>query len=179
MKFIISFIASVFLLTSCGANTPEITASKISPGEVVSCKAISTDAKKTSGTSLQCLDANSSVILESIQGPALINVWGSWCRPCRQEMPFLRALAATGKVQIIGIDIEEANMESARKFVIEQGMTWPNLFDKDGSTKSAFGMGVPVTWFIDSTGAVVHKHIGPFASAADIEKASKKYLGTR
>ena len=164
---------SALLLTSCGTSTPK----SVGGGSVISCSAIPTDATKTSGTTLECLDGNSKVLLESIKGPALINVWGSWCIPCRQEMPYLRALAATKRIQIIGIDVEEADMESARKFVIEQGMSWPNLYDKDGSTKSAFGMGVPVTWFLNSKSEVAYKHVGVLKSEAQLFAEVEKYLG--
>jgi hypothetical protein len=92
-------------------------------------------------------------------------------------MPYLRALAATKRIQIIGIDVEEADMESARKFVIEQGMSWPNLYDKDGSTKSAFGMGVPVTWFLNSKSEVAYKHVGVLKSEAQLFAEVEKYLG--
>ncbi len=166
---------SALLLTSCGNSTPK----SVGGGSVISCSTIPTDATKTSGTTLECLDGNSKVLLESIKGPALINVWGSWCIPCRQEMPYLRALAATGKVQIIGIDVEEADMESARKFVVDQGMTWPNLYDKDGSTKSSFGMGVPVTWYLNSESEVTYKHIGVLKSKDQLFGEVEKYLGIK
>lgn len=173
MKVISVLMISALLLTSCGNSTPK----NVGGGSVISCSAIPTDATKTSGTTLECLDGNSKVLLESIKGPALINVWGSWCIPCRQEMPYLRALAATKRIQIIGIDVEEADMESARKFVIEQGMSWPNLYDKDGSTKSAFGMGVPVTWFLNSKSEVAYKHVGVLKSEAQLFAEVEKYLG--
>ena len=175
MKVISALIISTLLLTSCGTSIQK----SVGGGRVISCSAIPTDASKTSGTTLECLDGSSKVLLESIKGPALINVWGSWCIPCRQEMPYLRALAATGKVQIIGIDVEEANMESARKFVVDQGMTWPNLYDKDGSTKSSFGMGVPVTWYLNSKGEVAYKHIGVLKSEAQLFAEVEKYLGIK
>lgn len=89
----------------------------------------------------------------------------------------MRELAATGKVKIIGIDVEEANMESARKFVIEQGMNWPNLYDADGSTKSSFGMGVPVTWYLNSKSEVAYKHIGVLKSKNQLFSDVEKYLG--
>ncbi len=173
MKLISALLISTLLLTSCGTPVPK----SVGNGQVISCSQIPTNASKTSGTSLTCLDGKSKVLLESIKGPAVINVWGSWCIPCRQEIPFLRALAATKKIQIIGIDVEEANMESARKFVIEQGMSWPNLYDKDGSTKSAFGMGVPVTWFLNSKSEVAYKHVGVFKSEKQLFSEVKKYLG--
>ncbi len=173
MKLISAALISILALTSCGSSTP----TKVAKGQVISCTTIATDTTKTSGTTLSCLDGKSKVLLESITGPAVINVWGSWCIPCRQEMPFLRALAATGKVKIIGIDVEEADMESARKFVIEQGMSWPNLYDADGSTKSSFGMGVPVTWYLNSKSEVAYKHIGVLKSKNQLFSDVEKYLG--
>jgi cytochrome c biogenesis protein CcmG/thiol:disulfide interchange protein DsbE len=175
MRVIPVLIISTLLLTSCGTSTPK----SIGNGKVISCSAISTDSTKTSGTTLECLDGNSKVLLESIKGPVLINVWGSWCIPCRGEMPYLRALAATGKVQIIGIDVEEADMDSARKFVVDQGMTWPNLYDRDGSTKSSFGMGVPVTWYLNRKGEVAYKHVGVLKSKEQLFDEVEKYLGIK
>ena len=70
-------------------------------------------------------------------------------------------------------------MESARKFVIEQGMTWPNLYDKDGSTKSSFGMGVPVTWYLNSKSEVAYKHIGVLKSKDQLFSEVEKYLGIK
>ena len=166
---------STLLLTSCGTTTPK----SVGNGKVISCSTIATDENKTSGITLECLDGNSKVLLESIKGPAIINVWGSWCTPCRDEMPYLRELAATGKVQIIGIDVEEKSMEAARKFVVEQGMTWPNLYDKDGSTKSSFGMGVPITWYLNSKSEVAYKHIGVLKSKDQLFSEVEKYLGIK
>ena len=175
MKIISTLMISTLLLTSCGTTTPK----SVGNGKVISCSTIATDENKTSGITLECLDGNSKVLLESIKGPAIINVWGSWCTPCREEMPYLRELAATGKVQIIGIDVEEKSMEAARKFVVEQGMTWPNLYDKDGSTKSSFGMGVPITWYLTSKSEVAYKHIGVLKSKDQLFSEVEKYLGIK
>ena len=94
-------------------------------------------------------------------------------------MPFLRELAATGKVKIIGIDVEESNMKTGRKFVVDQGMNWPNLYDADGSTKSSFGMGVPVTWYLNSKSEVAYKHIGVLKSKDQLFSHVEKYLGIK
>ena len=91
----------------------------------------------------------------------------------------MRELAATGKVKIIGIDVEEKSMETARKFIVEQGMTWPNLYDRDGSTKSTFGMGVPVTWYLNSNSEVAYRHVGVLKSKDQLFSEVKKYLGIK
>jgi hypothetical protein len=70
-------------------------------------------------------------------------------------------------------------MESARKFVVEQGMSWPNLYDRDGSTKSSFGMGVPVTWYLNNKSEVAYKHVGVFKSKEQLFAEVKKYLGVK
>jgi len=159
------------LLSGCGAQTQ-----LSNDGKVVSCVNIKTDKSKSIGTKLMCLDGKSSVILESIKGPTLINIWGSWCAPCRQELPLLRSAYRSGKVKIIGIDVDEPNIQNGKDFAIKAGITWPNLEDPSGKTKSAFGMGVPVTWFLNSDGVVTYKHIGIFSSSAQLETEIKKYL---
>jgi hypothetical protein len=58
-------------------------------------------------------------------------------------------------------------------------MTWPILYDASGSTRSQFGMGVPVTWFVDASGTVVHKKYGPFESVEEIQLSVIKYLGVK
>jgi peroxiredoxin len=80
-------------------------------------------------------------------------------------------------VQLIGIAVEEKSQAVVKKFIESNGMTWPVLYDKSGSTRATFGMGVPLTWFIDETGEVVHKKYGPFNSTEEIELAVTKYLG--
>ena len=55
-------------------------------------------------------------------------------------------------------------------------MTWPNLIDPDGRTRGDFGMGVPVTWFIDESGGVVYKKIGVLKNEAELRNLTLKYL---
>jgi thiol-disulfide isomerase/thioredoxin len=146
-------------------------------GKVVSCSAIKTKVVTVKGTTLDCLDNGSKIKLESITGPVLINVWGSWCAPCRKELPLLKAAYRASKVKIVGIDVEEPNIAKGQKFAVQSGITWPNLYDGKGLTKSAFGMGVPVTWFLNKDGVITYKHIGAFKSAKQLEQEIGKYLG--
>ena len=81
-----------------------------------------------------------------------------------------------GKVHLLGVDVEEAERSDGSRFIVSNGMTWPNLFDPDGRTRGFFGMGVPVTWFIDADGKVLYKKIGVFKSEAELRDLTKKYL---
>jgi len=169
------FLAGVLiLLTGCSSPSEEIA------GQVVSCSAISNISTENS-IDLGCLDGTAGASIDGITGPAIINVWGSWCGPCKEEMPILRSFykKAEGKVALIGVDVEEASIEDGRSFVKKNGINWPNLFDSDGKSRPYFGMGVPVTWFISSDGTVAYKHIGVLKNEIELISLTSKYLGVK
>ncbi|CAB4882405.1 unannotated protein [freshwater metagenome] len=172
MKKIVALLSLLFIV-GCGNSTPAL------KGEIVSCSTINTIADPAKTIDAECLDGGSGVNVAAIKGPAIINVWGSWCAPCKDELPYFVEFNRNqgGKVLLVGIDVEEKNAQDGRAFAIEQGMNWPNLYDRKGVTRKYFGMGVPVTWFIDSDGKVVHKKIGSIKSTDELRSLSKKYLG--
>ena len=165
----------LLLLTSCSSSTKE------TAGTVVSCLSITHDINSINGIDLGCLDGGKGVQLNALRGPMIINVWGSWCAPCKEEMPILRSFydKAAGKLQLIGVDVEEASIKDGRLFVQTHGVTWPNLFDSDGRSRAYFGIGVPVTWFIAADGSVVYKKIGPFKNEIELITLTSKYLGLK
>ncbi|MEN9687879.1 MAG: hypothetical protein RL381_891 [Actinomycetota bacterium] len=173
MKKFVGGLLLLLSITGCSLTEPLPI-----KGEVVSCDSIIT--KSMSGELLECLDGSQGVAVDAITGPALLNVWGTWCAPCRQELPhFAHFLGKHKDVQIIGIAVEEKNSATVKKFVETHGMTWPILVDSKNSTRGKFGMGVPVTWFIDETGAVTYKKYGPFKSLEEIELDVARHLGVK
>ena len=161
-------------LTGCSSSTKPVA----SKGEVVDCVDVNHVAAKASDTLLNCLVGTEKISVESLRGPLIVNVWGSWCGPCKQEMPYFVDFhhQANGKVQLLGIAVEEAKAQDSKDFIVANGMTWPNLFDAKGVTRKNFGMGVPVTWFIDEQGTVVYKHIGVVKSTEELIDLTAKYL---
>ena len=161
-------------LTGCSSVTKTVTAK----GEVVDCAEVDYVAAKPGETLLNCLSGSQKISVESLLGPLIVNVWGSWCGPCKQEMPYFVAFndQANGKVKLLGIAVEEAKAQDAKDFIISYGITWPNLYDAKGITRATFGMGVPVTWFIDEQGTVVYKHIGVVKSTEELIDLTNKYL---
>ena len=170
----VAIAIAVLLLAGCSSPSEKIA------GEVVSCESISSSTSENSIV-LDCLDGTDGASINGIKGPAIINVWGSWCAPCKEEMPILRSFyeKAQGKLALIGVDVEEASIEDGRKFVENYGITWPNLYDADGKSRAYFGMGVPVTWFIAADGSVAYKHIGVIKSEKELISMASKYLGVK
>lgn len=168
-------VATALLVTGCGEETPLIT------GEVVACNQIELIDNPKEELGLECLDSSPGVNIAAIKGPAIINVWGSWCDPCKEELPYFVEYFQTKdpQIQLIGVDVEEKRIEEGRMFARTNGIMWPNLYDPASSTRKYFGMGVPVTWFIDGNGEVLHKKIGPIKSVEELRSLSFKYFGLR
>jgi thiol-disulfide isomerase/thioredoxin len=169
-------LVATLLLVGCADTEP--VAEK---GEVVSCANVPSDSSVTSGTLVECVDGSKGLALESLSGPMIINVWGSWCASCLDEIPdFVTFYAkAKEKVALIGVAVEEASPENSKEFIINNGITWPNYYDRDAKTRGYFGMGVPVTWFISSDGKVQYKKIGIIKSEAELIALTEKYLGLK
>ena len=104
--------------------------------------------------------------------PLVINFWASWCPPCRQESPGferqwrrygLRARTQTGDgggVQFVGVDIQD-ELSDAQEYVREFGLTFPNGLDPDGKITIDYGViGLPVTFFVGSSGIVEGRWVG-------------------
>ena len=173
MKKVLIFLLALSL-TGCAAVTKPISAE----GEVVDCVDVKHVAVKPGDTLLNCLIGIEKISVESLRGPLILNVWGSWCGPCADEMPYFVEFnqKANGKVKLLGIAVEEAKAQDSKDFIVAYGMTWPNLFDAKGITRKNFGMGVPVTWFIDQQGTVVYKHVGVVNSTEELIDLTTKYL---
>ena len=168
-------LSALLFLTSCGNSEPIIT------GEVVTCNHITLIPNPSEEIVTQCLDSTPGVNVAAIKGPAIINVWGSWCEPCKEELPYFSEFfhSMDPRIQLIGVDVEEKRIEDGRMFARTHGIMWPNLYDAAGSTRQYFGMGVPVTWFIDSAGKVLYKKIGPFKSTEELRTMTFKYFGVQ
>ena len=161
------------VLTSCASQSSAVP--KL--GAVVGCNSIPLGTGEN-GLEFPCLDGKSTIRFSQMRGPLIVNVWGSWCAPCKDEIPMIRSFYSKfqSKVQIVGVDVEEAKRSDGVNFVIANGMTWPTLVDPDARSRGFFGMGVPVTWFIDGKGTVVHKKIGVLNSEQELRDLANKYL---
>jgi thiol-disulfide isomerase/thioredoxin len=102
----------------------------------------------------------------------LVNVWASWCAPCRQEMPTLAKAAATeggSDLLVVGVD-ERDRSSSARAFSSSLGASYPSLVDSDSRLLAQLPMlphnAIPSSLVIDRDGAVAAWVVGPLTSQA-------------
>lgn len=97
----------------------------------------------------------------------VLNVWGSWCPPCRKEAPDLVAAAKElgPSVQFIGLNTRDLDPAPAKKFVQEFGVDYPSIYDPNGKALLRFRgqispKAIPTTLVIDKTGKVASRVVG-------------------
>jgi len=103
----------------------------------------------------------------------LVNVWASWCGPCREEAPLLDQLAKDTRIQIVGINYKD-QPDNARRFLGRYGNPFTAVgVDDTGRASIDWGVyGVPETFIVGRDGRIAYKLVGPI-TADNIEKNLK------
>ena len=130
---------------------------------------------------LDCLGGGELDLGRAPGVPTVVNLWASWCTPCRQELPVIQAFAdaAAGRVQVVGV-ISKDGVPQADSFAGDAGVSFPGAFDGEGRLMAELGLpGLPATYFLDADGALVHTETGPVDSLDELEGLVAEHLGVR
>ena len=146
---------AVALLAGCGGSD----ASTALPGELVA------------------VDGGTALDLASAEQPLVVNLWATWCTPCRRELPdFDQVAAARSDVAVVGVNIGES-ADAAAGLVDELGLTFPQYLDPDGELQLALTVAaLPATAFITTDGEVLEVHSGAL-TAAELDERIDHHFG--
>jgi thiol-disulfide isomerase/thioredoxin len=102
--------------------------------------------------------------LAGLSGPAVVNLWATWCAPCRRELPAFQDVSEQRTdVAFVGVDIGE-DPAAAQAFLDDLGVTFPQYADEAAELTDALGTAaLPVTLIVDDDGLVTTTHIGPLS----------------
>lgn len=98
--------------------------------------------------------------LSDLRGPALVDLWATWCVPCARSLPFYQQLAARTGIRVVAISID-ADDALVRKWLLEHATSFQILRDPNGVVAEQLGMRVmPTSFLIDSRGVIRARHEG-------------------
>jgi cytochrome c biogenesis protein CcmG/thiol:disulfide interchange protein DsbE len=109
-----------------------------------------------------------------------VNLWASWCGPCRFELPFFQrqALERGDEVAFLGVNVGDSR-SGARKFAEEFPMPYPSFEDPNQKLLGRFGaQGLPATAFYDASGELEFLHQGLYPSEEKLAEAIERYART-
>jgi thiol-disulfide isomerase/thioredoxin len=93
----------------------------------------------------------------------IVNFWATWCPPCQEEIPEMMELQKQfqGKLQIIGVSMDDGPAEAVKEFADKIGMNYPIVMGSDGLSDEYGGIpALPTSFVVDPEGRVVQKHVG-------------------
>jgi thiol-disulfide isomerase/thioredoxin len=153
----VSGLLAVFALCACGSSADQ----RLPNVEIIS------------------LNGGEAGPLNAIDGPAVINLWATWCGPCRREIPDFEAihLARRDEVTFVGINIGD-DRDEAVAFLDEVGATYDQYLDPEGFVSTALkATSMPTTLVINGDGVVTIRHLGPM-DQDDLDEAIDEALAS-
>ncbi|MFE7871810.1 TlpA family protein disulfide reductase [Micromonospora humida] len=128
---------------------------------------------------LSCFTGGAPVQLRDIHGPAVINVWASWCPPCRKELPAFQRLSvrAAGQLQVIGVNSRDSR-DGAQAVGEDFGIRFPVLFDQgEALQRELRRTAVPLTLLVDAQGRIRHTDTSGALDDARLADLVRRHLG--
>lgn len=144
---------------------------------VTGCSSGSSGAKRDRlpDVTLPALGGGSDIDLGEVRGPAVVNVWASWCVPCKRELPIYADFARehAGELDVLGIDFQDTKKAKALAMMRTAEVDFPVAYDLAGEAEAIV---LPKLMLIDEDGEVVYSEYVEIESAAQLEEIVAEHL---
>ena len=134
---------------------------------------------------LPCLGGGRAVNVSSLRGPMVINLWASWCGPCRHEMPVIQSFHQKygDRVPVLGIDYQDVQPLAAMELAQKSGVTYPLLADPQAALSAASPLpvikGLPMMVLLDQNGRIAYQAFVEIKSGSQLEDLVRSKLGVQ
>ena len=141
-----------------------------------------TGAQTLPALTLPCLDSGGGELAlgEAPGVPLVVNLWATWCGPCRDELPlFSQLYGATDRDELLvtGV-VTRDGAGPAAEFAVDLGIEFPSGFDDNGDVYADQGLrGLPATFFVNADGSIAHAELAVIESYDDLVALVGEYLG--
>jgi thiol-disulfide isomerase/thioredoxin len=155
-KAALAVAAVTILLTGCSTNTAA--------------------SDRLPDVTLPSLTGGTAVDLGELRGPAVVNLWAQWCKPCRREMPiyeqFFRRHGTA--IQVLGVDWQDTQPGRARRLASDSKVSYPLVVDSDPKIQAR---NLPKLVLVDSRGKIAFQEYVEIKSLDQLEQLVEKHLG--
>lgn len=133
---------------------------------------------------LPCLGGGEPVELSALRGPLVVQLWASWCGPCRRELPIFQAFAEAhgDRVPVLGLNTQDQMLSNAFALLEETGATYPQVADPGADLTEVDGLavrGLPGIALVDADGEVAFRELREIRSLAELEGLVEDELEVR
>ena len=134
-----------------------------------------------SSLAFDCVNGGTLDLARAPGVPTVVNLWGSWCGPCRDELPVFQEFAdvAGDRVRVLGV-ISKDGVPQAESFAADVGVSFPSAYDGEGELMADLGLNVlPYTAFLDADGRLTFSQLGPVRSVDELRGLVAEHLGVQ
>lgn len=181
LPVLLSFAALAVATAGCGSDEPATTAPSVSAqrqalaGAPAPLAALHRQANELLDGGPQAFEER----LAALKGyPVVVNKWGSWCGPCREEFPYFQsqALKRGKQVGFLGVDVQESKPEG-RSLLEQYPVSYPSYWDKDLKVSAVFNgvAATPATAYYDRKGKLAYLHQGVYSNERDLADDIRRY----
>ena len=133
---------------------------------------------KAPDLALACFAGGGEVHLTALGRPAIVNLWATWCDPCRKELPALQRYAVGSDVLVLGVATRDPRRSGVQAAIDDLALTFPILYDPDGKLLAAVGRtALPVTLFVTAAGTLAYTYNAAALDTAGFERLAREHLG--
>jgi thiol-disulfide isomerase/thioredoxin len=148
------------------------------PPEPAGGSASSAGGEQLPELALPCYAGGAEIEVSALRGPAVVNLWASWCAPCRRELPVFQRFAERNAdgVRVIGV-VSAEDRAPASSLAADLALSFPHLYDRDGRLMRAVRLSaLPITLFVDARGRF-HRYSGEALDERSLDGLVRRHLG--
>ena len=179
------FLVLVLALAGCASSTvesaPSAAASCLPPAQSAAAGVAPSGraGARIPDLTLDCFQGGGRVRLTALHRPAIVNLWASWCAPCRTELPAFQRFAGTvgDRVLVLGVDTGDTR-DAGAGLLQDTKVAFPTLFDGESALLSGVGRNaLPVTLFVDAEGGIRYLYNDTALDDAGLAALARTHLG--